>query len=459
MKKRYGRYPATVAAAVVAAAALLLTSCGQDASSTQGLTQALEEEQAKADAALETFEQASEALDKAVERKEETAEKDTADDVADTADAAGTGAVEGLPEFTVEGSTDLPGHFFISFVYTKNLIMMDGKGNVVWSKHEEQPSKDAHTGWWDFKKHVMDGKTYYSYHDQIADYDNFGFAGFAPGDRVLLDEDFNEIKRIRFEESDTVEKDHPLDGHDFLMIDPDHYFLSGYLKDTVYNHPDYPDGSSVVYSYIQEVDHGKAVWDFKSIDYPELYDLVVTDGSDTADDFANEQTDVPDIVHFNAMRLDDDGNLVCSFRHLSTILCLDRTKKTDQIRWKLSGKGDDFGLAEDQKTCCQHYVTVDGDDVMVFNNGNKDKKTDIRIYSLDKDRMKADVEIKEIPGKFSSACGDVQHISGDTYMIGWGKSENDGTCMSVCDLAAGKELMKVVLANPMNFTYRCTYYE
>lgn len=374
--------------------------------------------------------------------------------------AGGTGAVEGLPAYTVEGSTDLPGNFFISFVYTKNLIMMDGKGNVVWSKHEDQPDKDTHTGWWDFKKHVIDGRTYYSYHDQNADCDNYGFAGFAPGDRVIMDENFNEIKRIRFEESDTVEKGHPLDGHDFLMIDPDHYILSGYIKDTIYNHPSYPEGSGVVYSYLQEVDHGKVVWDFKSIDYPELYDLVVTDGSDTADDFANEKTDVPDIVHFNAMRLDDEGNLICSFRHLSTILCLDRTKQTDQIKWKLSGKGDDFGLSDDRKTSCQHYVTVDGENVMVFNNGNRDKKTDIRIYSLDTDNMKADdVKILEIPGKFSSACGAVQHIADDKYMIGWGKSENDGKCMSVYDFASNEELMSVKLENPMNFTYRCVYYE
>ncbi len=446
-RMKHGIIKGMIAAAV--AGCMLMTSCGQDTSgNTQGFTNALEEEQSKANDALETFEEASEALDKAVENKK-----------ASETESPYTGAVPGLPGFTVEGSTDLPGNFYISFVYSRNIMMLDGKGNVVWSKHEEQPTEDATTGWWDFKKHVIDGKTYYSYHDQIADYDNFGFEGFAPGDRVILDENFNEVKRIRFEQSDTVEKDHPLDGHDFYMIDLDHYFLSGYLKDTIYNHPDYPEGSSVVYSYIQEVDHGKAVWDFKTIDYPELYDLVVTDGSDTADDFANEKTDVPDIVHFNAMRLDDEGNLVCSFRHLSTILCLDRTKKTDQIKWKLSGKGDDFGLSEDQKTSCQHYVTVDGDNVMVFNNGNRSQKTDIRIYSLDKKNMKAtDVKILEVPGRFSSACGSVQNLSGDIYTIGWGRNEIDTKCMSVYDFASDKELLSVTLDNP-GLAYRCVYYE
>ncbi|MCR5011489.1 MAG: hypothetical protein K6A72_04050 [Lachnospiraceae bacterium] len=52
------------------------------------------------------------------------------------------------------------------------------------------------------------------------------------------------------------------------MIDPNHYFLSGYIKDTVYNVPGYPIGSGVVYSYLQEVDNGKVVWNWKSIDYP-----------------------------------------------------------------------------------------------------------------------------------------------------------------------------------------------
>ncbi len=371
-----------------------------------------------------------------------------------------TGAVQGLPELTVSGGTELPGNFFLSFVYTRNLIMMDGRGNIVWSKHEEQPREGVHTGLWDFKKHVAQGKTYYSYHDQIADYDNFGFQGFAPGERVIMDENFNEIKRITFEESDTVEKGHPLDGHDFLMIDPDHYILSGYIKDRIYNHPDHPEGSDVVYSYLQEVDHGKVVWDFKSIDYPELYDLVDTDASDTADDFANEKTDVPDIVHFNAMRLDDEGNLLCSFRHLSTILCLDRTKQEDQILWKLSGKGDDFGLSEDQKTSGQHYVTIDKDKLMVFDNGNRTHSTHIRIYGLDRERRAVNtVKTLDVGGKFSAACGDVQHLTDEKYVIGWGYGVNDGQCMSVYDFGAGQELMSVTLARPENFTYRCVYYE
>ncbi len=367
---------------------------------------------------------------------------------------------EGLAKIAVEGETDLPGQFFLSFAFSRNLIMLDGKGNIVWSKHEEQPFDGALTGWWDFKKHVVDGKTYYSYHDQTGAYDDYGLRGYAPGERVILDENFNEVKRITFEASDVTDKGAPLDGHDFLMLDLDHYILSGYLHDTVYNIPGFEQGSKVVYSYLQEVDHGKVVWDWKSVDYPELALFTATDADANANDFANEKTDAPDYVHFNAMRLDGDGHLICSFRHLNSIFCLDRTRSTEQILWKLSGIGDEFGLAEGQKSSCQHYLTVDGDWLTVFDNNNRTKETRIVSYVIDAERRKAEaVHTYAVPGKFSYACGSIQHLPGDIYVIGWGWATKDAECMSVHDYAAGKKLMSVVLENPKNVTYRCVYYD
>ena len=370
---------------------------------------------------------------------------------------------DGLPNYTISGETDLTGNFYISFVYSKNLIMLDGKGNVVWSMHQEPGPDGVQAGCWDFKKHVIDGRTYYSYHDQNSSYDKYGIEGYAPGDRVVMDSNFHIVKRINFEASPTVEqvyKGHPLDGHDFLMIDLDHYIMSGYIKDRVYNVPGYPEGSSVVYSYLQEVKNGKVVWEWRSVDYPELYSLTVTDAVATANDFGNVQTDAPDYVHFNAMRLDDDGNLICSFRHLNTIMCLDRTKMSDQIKWKLSGNGDDFGLTADQKTSSQHYVTVDGDNITVFDNHNSTEQTCIRSFKVDTQNMKVDqVTVNRIDGKFSSACGAAQLLYGNTYMIGWGHSDNDAVCMCVYDFDAQKELISMTLENPNNFTYRCVYYD
>ena len=368
-----------------------------------------------------------------------------------------------LPRYTISGETDLPGNFYISFVYTKNIIMLDGKGDVVWFKHGESPEDGVNTGYWDFKKHVIDGETYYSYHDQDSQYDKFGLPGFAPGERVILDSEFNEVKRIKFERSDIVEKGHPLDGHDFLLIDLDHYIMSGYLKERVYNIPGYEEtGSEVIYSYLQEVEDGEVVWDWRSIDYPETYDITATDANPDARDWDNVKG-APDYVHFNAMRLNDDGSLVCSFRHLDTILCLDRTKSLDtkdQIIWRLSGKNDEFRLTDEEKTCGQHYVTVDGDMITVFDNHNSAEATRICDFVIDdKNMVLKDFREYRIDGKFSSACGSAQHLYDDVFAIGWGCAENDTINMCVYDFATDTELLRMILENGSNFTYRCVYYD
>ena len=372
----------------------------------------------------------------------------------------GTVVAQGLPAIHVEGKTDLPGNFYMSWVYNRDIAMLDGSGNIVWSKHEDQPAEGMTTGWWDFKKHVIGGKTYYSYHDQTGAYDNYGLEGFAPGERVILDENFNEVKRITFEASEVVKKDDPLDGHDFLMIDLDHYIMSGYIHDTVYNVPGYPNGSKVVYSYLQEVKNGEVVWDWKSVNYPELYALTVTDGTPTAADYANEQTDVPDIMHFNAMRLDDNGDLVCSFRNLSTVLCLDRTKQTDQIKWKLSGNGDEFGLPEYEKSSCQHYVTVEGNCYTVFDNGNKNGLTRVVTWEVDTSgKVAKTADIHSFNGKFSRACGSAQRVKDSLYVVSYGAATKDLEYMSVIDFATGEKQLSITLDDPQQFTYRCVYFD
>ena len=373
----------------------------------------------------------------------------------------------GLPEYTISGSADFDGNIYVSFVYSKNIMMLDKDGNVVWYKHED--TGDFPAGFWDFKKHVIGDTVYYSYHDQDITCDKFGLPGFAPGDRVILDGNFNEIKRIRFEDSPRgiVEAGHPLDGHDFLMIDPDHYIMSGYIKDTVDNIPSdlcHIENPKVIYSYLQEVDHGEVVWEWRSIDYPATYRMTQTDATANANDFDNVTTDAPDYVHFNAMRLDADGHLICSFRHLDSVLCLDRTKDTDQILWRLSGTPEEVGIPrfdmDDQFiTSGQHYVTVEGPEtIRVFNNGNAQQQTCIRIFTLDWEHEKATAQDLTVPGRFSSACGSVEHITGNIYAIGWGCASNDTKCMSVYDFDTGTELMYMELANGQNFTYRCAYY-
>ena len=374
----------------------------------------------------------------------------------------GTMTLMQCPGLAIAGSTDLPGDFCLSFFGSRDLVMLSATGGVAWTKHEEQPadSKQAVTGFWDFKRHIVGGEVYYSYHDNTGTYDSFGLDGFAPGERVVLDKNFKEVKRITFEESGMVEKGHPLDGHDFLMIDFDHYILSGYLTNTVFNVPSREgQPSKVVFSYLQEVKDGKVVWDWKSIDYPELYALTVTNACPHADDFANEHTDAPDYVHFNAMQLNAGGDLVCSFRHLDAVICLDRSAEENQIRWILSGKGDQFGLPDEAKASAQHYVTVEDDDtIRVFDNGNgRDPQlTRIMQYVINTNEMTATPEVLYAPAdKFSAMCGSAQMLADGTLVIGWGGATRDADCLSV--VTNGVTQMRVTLADQTDPTCRAVY--
>ncbi len=45
-----------------------------------------------------------------------------------------TTIADGLCKINVDGTTNLPGNFFLSFVFSRNLIMLDGKGNLVSSQ-------------------------------------------------------------------------------------------------------------------------------------------------------------------------------------------------------------------------------------------------------------------------------------------------------------------------------------
>ena len=157
---------------------------------------------------------------------------------------------------------------------------------------------------------------------------------------------------------------------------------------------------------------------------------------------------------------DDGGNLICSFRYLDAIICLDRTKREDQIKWILSGKGDEFGLTEIQKTSGQHYVTVNGNEFMAFDNNNRDGQTEIRTYILDVANKRTKlVQSLGFSNKFSEAGGSVQKINDQRYVIGWGWATTDNECMSVLDISTGNKLMSVTLEDPDNITYRCIYYE
>ena len=64
------------------------------------------------------------------------------------------------------GEGVIPGDYYLSFIYQPLIMKINNKGRLLYYRFA--PTHDNGTfnelGYWDFKKHVFDGKTYYSYH-------------------------------------------------------------------------------------------------------------------------------------------------------------------------------------------------------------------------------------------------------------------------------------------------------
>ena len=63
-----------------------------------------------------------------------------------------------LPEIKVEGNSNTPGDFFLSFISTRSIVKTDNDGKIIFYRNED--GDDMHYGLWDFKAHQLGGKTY-----------------------------------------------------------------------------------------------------------------------------------------------------------------------------------------------------------------------------------------------------------------------------------------------------------
>ena len=350
-----------------------------------------------------------------------------------------------LPLITTEGSAQTPGDFFLSFINTRSIVKTDNDGNILYYRNED--SEETQYGLWDFKTHQIDGKTYYSYHSTYSNPEQIVFTGHNPGERVIMDENYNEVVRINAIATEKNNGDTSLDGHEFLMLGEDHYIVMSYLQVEADNIPDincftgeqleHADNAVLVAAYIQEIDHGEVKFEWLSTEYPELYCMTSSAENEEATNFNNTDPNTyVDYVHLNAIVVDDDGNLVISCRHLNTMIKIDRVGGTGDFIWRLSGIGDDFGLTDEQNTSGQHYLHYYGNGYFsAFNNNNKEGLTNLVLYHLNEDETALaandSFNVWVVPGTTevepgfpcpphnTYACGSFQ-IIGDYGVAGWG---------------------------------------
>ena len=119
-----------------------------------------------------------------------------------------------------------------------------------------------------------------------------------------------------------------------------------------------------------------------------------------------------------------DDNLLCSFRHISSVLVIDRKGKTGNILRQLSGADNDGSYAFHG----QHYARYHKDKgtVTLFNNGNGTGRTQMLQFKFDNETGELiDTSVLLDDGYFAQACGALT-FSGDNMIVGWGiPGDND----------------------------------
>ncbi len=229
------------------------------------------------------------------------------------------------------------------------LIIMDENGNI--KKLKEIPTNGLNFTRWENNNTIR-----YTY--------------ISPDSMVILDRDLNEVKRVRMLKSKYLATDFKPDVHDSIYFSDNHYMLVAYYPvDTTALNPSDPRGK-IVTAVIQEIKDDAVIWEWSSINFPELSAASKENVPYHPDPAYNDD------LHLNSFAIDpNDYGIVMSLRNIDGVVKID--KKSGAIMWILGGDLDQFGLASHMKFLRQHHALIlDNSTLTLFDNGN-----DSRPYS------------------------------------------------------------------------------
>jgi hypothetical protein len=281
----------------------------------------------------------------------------------------------------------------------------------------------------------------------------FNSGGWTLGAIHLMDSTFGDIGELQLlphASHDVL----PAEGHDFILLDQDHYVLMSYVQRTVdlsQMNPSWSSQALVMNPVVQEIDSGQVVFEWDSANVPSLYTDSTYNNSFTS-------TAVSDYLHMNSMTIDPaDGNFIFSFRFTSSIVKVDRT--SGAVLWTLGGKEDDFGLTPDQVFSWQHYVRKQPDgSLWVFDNGNNLHQTRVVSFVLDETNKKVvsftDIYDKPSDQPQSAFMGSYAHLDTSRTLFGWGGWNGGAIAPSVTEVVDGTVAWSLTFGSAGVFSYR-----
>lgn len=324
-----------------------------------------------------------------------------------------------FPKFKVVGESPYEGNFFITphdnnynFGY---FIIINRKGEILHYKKTNKGLVYAP------KKYVNSkGQNRYTFLEVITRTEPSGVPYYEHSELVILDENFDEIDRVRHKACGDIPNNFPTENHDYTYIDDGHYIISSY----------YNGANTFKENSLQEIKNGKVVFHWQTKDHSELKTISHT-------------TPTGDYAHFNALQVDVDGNWIVSFRNIG-IVKINRQSK-GEIMWVMGRNRNDFsGILSSQICFQQHDVQLQPDgSFTVFDNYGHEKSRVCRYY-LNENTMKCD-KYKEYITTYNRSpfmgSGTIVDDENDVLDICYGGAFN--IAFEEYDFKNNKQLMKV----------------
>jgi len=317
------------------------------------------------------------------------------------------------PPIQIDSVNDpAPGHIFmatwdrnIPHVYGNYIFILDESGQIV-------DSVRVNGAPFDFKVQP-NGLLSYALGD---------FSGKVPGAEdelrhIVLDSTLAVVDSFK------MKNGYLTDFHEFLMLPNGHVMMMSYhnvIYDMSTMVPGGKTDATLVINIIQEQDRDKnVVFEWRNIDYIPIEDTDL----DLTDSRINYGT-------LNAFDIDDDGNILASFRNHSEIMKISR--ETGEVMWRWgSDRGGITFVGEHEENAPYYFARqhdirrLDNGNVSLFDNGQFHTPPYSRAveYTLDEVNMKATMvsEFVYPTGNiFAAAAGNAQKLPGEGWFVGYG---------------------------------------
>jgi Arylsulfotransferase (ASST) len=260
--------------------------------------------------------------------------------------------------------------------------------------------------------------------------------GFGEGTYYVFDTAYKEVAQV------SAGNGLAGDLHEFLVTPNNTALISAYNSvPTDLSAYGGPVQGQLLEGVVQEIDiaSGAVLFEWHSSDHVAI-----------SESYLPQTAGLWDYFHLNSIDETDDGNILISARHTSTVYKLDRS--SGDILWRLGGMNSDFAMGDGTRFAYQHDARDHGNGVVtIFDDGAFNPVSAIEPASraitlqLDTNAMTAELTRADVnpSGVVSFAEGNAQVLDDGGMFVGWGTNPEisefaaDGTLRFDAVLAGG----------------------